>query len=64
MRRPAKIPSPEIFLSLPGATFQIRMAVAGEDRHGYAIIQEVAARRKPWAASCASLTACGKSQEE
>ena len=29
---------------LPPATFHILLAVAEEDRHGYAIIQEVAAR--------------------
>jgi DNA-binding PadR family transcriptional regulator len=29
---------------LPAATFHILMAVAEEDRHGYAIIQDVAAR--------------------
>src|SRR3977135_2839532 len=31
-------------LPLPPATFHILMAVAEEDRHGYAIIQDVAAR--------------------
>jgi DNA-binding PadR family transcriptional regulator len=31
-------------LPLPPATFHILLAVADEDRHGYAIIQEVAAR--------------------
>lgn len=31
-------------LPLPEAAFHILMAVAEEDRHGYAIIQEVAAR--------------------
>src|SRR5271170_7327025 len=36
--------SPEAFLPLPAATFHILMAVAEEDRHGYAIIQNVAAR--------------------
>jgi DNA-binding PadR family transcriptional regulator len=35
---------PEAFLPLPSATFHILMAVAEEDRHGYAIIQDVAAR--------------------
>jgi DNA-binding PadR family transcriptional regulator len=35
-------PRPETFLPLPAATFYILMAVAGEDRHGYAIIQDVA----------------------
>jgi DNA-binding PadR family transcriptional regulator len=29
---------------LPSATFHILLAVADEDRHGYAIIQDVAAR--------------------
>jgi DNA-binding PadR family transcriptional regulator len=37
-------PQPESFLPLPAATFHILMAVAEEDRHGYAIIQDVAAR--------------------
>ncbi len=31
-------------LPLPAATFQILMALVDEDRHGYAIIQEVDAR--------------------
>src|SRR6202034_622921 len=31
-------------LPLPPATFHILMAVADEDRHGYAIIQDVATR--------------------
>src|ERR1700677_242084 len=35
---------PEDLLPLPSATFHILMAVADEDRHGYAIIQDVAAR--------------------
>jgi DNA-binding PadR family transcriptional regulator len=35
---------PETFLPLPAATFHILMAVAEEDRHGYAIIQDVEAR--------------------
>jgi DNA-binding PadR family transcriptional regulator len=34
--------SPESQLPLPTATFHILMAVANEDRHGYAIIQDVA----------------------
>ena len=37
-------PSPETLLPLPAATFHILMAVADEDRHGYAIIQDVSAR--------------------
>jgi len=36
--------SPESLLPLPEATFHILLAVAEEDRHGYAIIQDVAAR--------------------
>ena len=31
-------------LPLPPATFHILLALAGEDRHGYAIIQDIAAR--------------------
>ena len=41
MRPPPKTPPPETFLPLPAATFHILMAVADEDRHGYAIIQDV-----------------------
>jgi DNA-binding PadR family transcriptional regulator len=40
----AKLPSPDTLLPLPSAAFHILMALAGEDRHGYAIIQDVAAR--------------------
>src|SRR5438874_13365027 len=36
--------NPVSLLPLPPATFHILMAVADEDRHGYAIIQDVAAR--------------------
>ena len=32
------------FLPLPAATFHILLALADEDRHGYAIIQDVARR--------------------
>jgi DNA-binding PadR family transcriptional regulator len=35
---------PSSLLPLPNATFHILLAVADEDRHGYAIIQDVAAR--------------------
>jgi DNA-binding PadR family transcriptional regulator len=35
---------PDALLPLPRATFRILMALADGDRHGYAIIQEVAAR--------------------
>jgi DNA-binding PadR family transcriptional regulator len=34
----------DALLPLPAATFHILLAVAGEDRHGYAIIQDVAVR--------------------
>lgn len=36
--------NPADLLPLPPATFHILLAVADQDRHGYAIIQEVAAR--------------------
>jgi len=39
-----KLPEPESLLPLPAATFHILMSLADEDRHGYAIIQDVAAR--------------------
>jgi DNA-binding PadR family transcriptional regulator len=35
---------PASLLPLPSATFHILMAVASEDRHGYAIIQDVEQR--------------------
>lgn len=35
---------PEALLPLPPATFHILMALTDDDRHGYAIIQDVAAR--------------------
>jgi DNA-binding PadR family transcriptional regulator len=37
-------PSPADFLPLPVATFHILMALADGDRHGYAIIQDIALR--------------------
>jgi DNA-binding PadR family transcriptional regulator len=37
-------PSVDALLPLQAATFHILMALADEDRHGYAIIQEIAAR--------------------
>jgi DNA-binding PadR family transcriptional regulator len=37
-------PSVDDMLPLPPATFHILMVLADEDRHGYAIIQEIAAR--------------------
>ena len=38
------LPAPESLLPLPGTTFHILMALAAGDRHGYAIIQDVAHR--------------------
>jgi DNA-binding PadR family transcriptional regulator len=35
---------PDALLPLPPATFHILVALADEDRHGYAIMQDVAAR--------------------
>ena len=37
-------PNPDALLPLPVATFHILVAVADQDRHGYAIMQDVAAR--------------------
>jgi DNA-binding PadR family transcriptional regulator len=37
-------PDPSEFLPLPPATFHILLAVSDEDRHGYAVILDVAAR--------------------
>ena len=37
---------PDSFLPLPPAAFHILIALAEEDRHGYAIIQEVASRTR------------------
>jgi DNA-binding PadR family transcriptional regulator len=36
--------TPDSMLPLPPATFHILMALTGEDRHGYAIIQDVESR--------------------
>jgi DNA-binding PadR family transcriptional regulator len=38
------LPDPESLLPLPSVTFHILMALADSDRHGYAIIQDVAQR--------------------
>ncbi len=38
------LPDPASLLPLPPATFHILLALAEDDRHGYAIIQDVAAR--------------------
>ena len=40
----AKEPGPESFLPLAPAVFHILVAVADRERHGYAIMQDVAAR--------------------
>ena len=37
-------PDPAALLPLPAATFHILLSLAEEDRHGYAIIQDVARR--------------------
>ncbi len=39
-------PDPGSRLPLPPATFHILMSLAEEDRHGYAILQDVAARTR------------------
>src|SRR5258708_6171750 len=44
VRRMINDRQPESLIPLPPATFHILMALAYEDRHGYAIIQDVAAR--------------------
>lgn len=36
--------SPDALLPLPPATFHILVALADDDRHGYAIMQDIAAR--------------------
>ena len=41
---PDKLPDPASLLPLPPATFHILLSLAEEDRHGYAIIRNVAAR--------------------
>lgn len=38
------MPSPETFLPLPPAVFHILLSLSDDDRHGYAILQDVAAR--------------------
>jgi DNA-binding PadR family transcriptional regulator len=39
-----KDPNPESLLPLPAAVFHILIALADRDRHGYSIMQDVAAR--------------------
>jgi len=40
------LPQPASLTPLPSATFHILMAVAVEDRHGYAIIQDIEQRTR------------------
>jgi DNA-binding PadR family transcriptional regulator len=44
MARQGTGPDPQTLLPLPQAVFHILVALAEEDRHGYAIMQDVAAR--------------------
>ena len=44
MSTPGKSMTPEAFLPLTPATFQILLALVGEERHGYAIMREVETR--------------------
>ena len=41
---PTSTPDPHELLPLPAAMFHILVAVADQDRHGYAIMQDVASR--------------------
>jgi DNA-binding PadR family transcriptional regulator len=41
---PPESPDPELHLPLPTATFHILLSLADDDRHGYAIILDVAER--------------------
>jgi DNA-binding PadR family transcriptional regulator len=43
-RKPAEPESPERFLPLHKDTFQILVALAAHDRHGYSILQDISAR--------------------
>ena len=43
-RRPAEPEAPEDFLPLHKDTFDILVALAAHDRHGYSILQDIAAR--------------------
>jgi DNA-binding PadR family transcriptional regulator len=44
MAMPKDVPDPSSFLPLPTAVFHILVALADRDRHGYSILQDVAAR--------------------
>ena len=41
---PGSTPSPDTLLPLPPAVFHILLSLSDDDRHGYAILQDVAAR--------------------
>jgi DNA-binding PadR family transcriptional regulator len=41
-----RLPEPASLLPLPAATFHILLALSEDDRHGYGIIQDVAARTR------------------
>src|SRR6266849_2599291 len=43
MKKPIE-PDPEEFLPLPSAVFHILVALADRERHGYGIMQDIAAR--------------------
>ena len=43
-RRRREGSEPEDFLPLPGDTFDVLVSLADDDRHGYAILQDIAAR--------------------
>jgi DNA-binding PadR family transcriptional regulator len=44
MAMPKNVSDPDAFLPLPTAVFHILVALADRDRHGYSIMQDVAAR--------------------
>jgi DNA-binding PadR family transcriptional regulator len=44
MAMPRDVPDPSSLLPLPTAVFHILVALADRDRHGYSILQDVAAR--------------------
>lgn len=44
MPRKSTAPPPESLLPLPAATFEILLALAGDEMHGYAIMKDVADR--------------------
>lgn len=43
-RRRREGAEPEDFIPLPGDTFDVLVSLADDDRHGYAILQDIAAR--------------------